>query len=176
MRYRFWIVLLVLGLAVSAKPAGRRVKRLWNQWSAVAMWDACRMQPPAGQHGEPYAWLNIPSTGINQLVLDGVNKDRLGRFPCREQMGKATLVMAHRDTHFQGLKTIAEGDVIDLELRNGKCRKFRTKEIHIVDKVDIETFIHTKQDSDCLLLLTCYPFRHIGPAPQRFVVVAYRSL
>lgn len=164
-------MLLVLGLAVSARPAGRRVKRIWHHWTSVAKWDACRDRP-ASQRGEPYAWLRIPSAGIDQLVLDGADKERLGYYPCREPVGQATLVMAHRDTHFMGLERLAEGHAIELELRGKIRRRFQVSEIHLVDKADVQSFIHSMQDRDCLLLLTCHPFRHVGPAPRRFIAVA----
>lgn len=106
------------------------------------------------------------------MVLDGADAASLSRFPCRESVGQASLVMAHRDTHFQGLEKIREGDVFHWELRDGQVRNYQCWAIHIVDKAEVETLIEKQRGSDCLLLLTCYPFRYIGPAPQRFLVVA----
>lgn len=109
---------------------------------------------------------------MDLLVLAGADETNLSRFPCREQVGDATLVMAHRDTHFQGLEKINEGDVILVELRGGVARKYQCRSIHIVEKGDVEPLIQKQRNNDCLLLLTCYPFHCIGPAPQRFLVVA----
>lgn len=82
------------------------------------------------------------------------------------------VVMAHRDIHFMGLEALTEGDTIELELRGGTRYRYQVRDIRIVDKADTESFLRSKQDRDCLLLLTCYPFRHIGPAPKRFIAVA----
>jgi sortase A len=166
------MVLLVAGLAVSARPAVRRVKRSWLQWAASRVWNGCRNEPASGRRGEPYAWLQIPAAGVDLLVVDGADKENLARFPCREQVGLATLVMAHRDTHFQGLERIAEGDTVELELRGGETRSFQCLEIHVVDKDKVEALIQEQDGTNRLLLLTCHPFRHIGPAPRRFLVVA----
>jgi sortase A len=171
-RHRLWLGLLVLGLAISAKPAGRRVKRLWLEWTARMMWADARQQPAPLRNGEPYAWLNIPAAGIDLLVVNGASEPNLSHFPCREQVGSATLVMAHRDTHFQGLENLSIGDAFTLELRRGELRRFQCLEIHVVDKKEVEALIQTQSGEDRLLLLTCHPFRHIGPAPRRFLVVA----
>ena len=172
MRHRLWLVLLVFGLAVSVKPAGRRVKRLWLEWTARSMWADVRQHPAPNRGGDPYAWLSIPTAGIDLLVVNGASGSNLSRFPCREQAGAATLIMAHRDTHFQGLEKISEGDSIELELRGGELRRFQCLEVHIVEKGEVAAFIREQRGKDRLLLLTCYPFRFIGPAPQRFLVVA----
>ncbi len=106
------------------------------------------------------------------MVLDGADKEQLALFPCREPVGQSTLIMGHRDTHFQGLEKLAKGDAVELELRGGEIRNFQCQEIHVVEKDEVEHLMDKYRGKDHLLLLTCYPFGYIGPAPQRFVVVA----
>ena len=172
MRRRLWMVLLTVGLAVAAGPTARRIKRIWFHCMAVSIWNDAKADAGGGERGMPYAWLNIPTTGTEQLIIDGANEEWLSRFPCREQVGLATLVMAHRDTHFQNLKNLSLGDAVEVELRSGKKRRFEILEIYRVDKGDVEPLIQAQRKNDRLLLLTCYPFHHIGPAPKRFLAIA----
>ncbi len=172
MLHRLSIILLVAGLAVSVHPVGSRIKRVWLQWTAAAEWKNCKGAPATGLHGEPTLWLEIPSAGIEQLVVEGVDGANLSRFPGKETVGNATLIMAHRDTHFRGLANIGEGDRIELELHEGRHRQYRIQSIAICDKADAKRYVQAQASEDCLILLTCYPFRYIGHAPQRFIVVA----
>lgn len=169
---RLWLVVLVAGLAVTAHPVGSRIKRVWLQWKAATIWDNCKGAPATGATGEPVLWLDIPSVGISQLVVEGQDGETLSRFPGRADAGRATLIMAHRDTHFRGLADIREGNSLQLETRIGTLRSYRIQAIHICDKQEVVAFLQSHVDEDCLLLLTCYPFRYIGPAPERFVVLA----
>jgi sortase A len=154
------------------RPAGRRVKRAWYARSAARIWSDFRMRPGSGARGEPYAWLNIPRSGIHLLVVNGTDEVTLSHFPGYASVGQASLVMAHRDTHFQRLGKVAEGDAIYLELRGGRIRNYRCRSIHIVDKADIEALVQRQSANDRLLLVTCYPLRYIGAAPRRLLVVA----
>ena len=172
---RAWILLLVAGLVVSAHPAGSRIKRLWLQWTAAAAWDACKGESATGQPGESIAWLKIPSAQINQLVVRGVGAEELSRYPGQTAIGHATLIMAHRDTHFRGLAKLGEGDEVCLCLRGGARLTYRVQLIQICDKDDAMGFIQAQSGKECLLLVTCYPFHYIGPAPDRFVAVAVRA-
>jgi len=139
---------------------------------AVSIWNDAKAGTESEGRGKPYAWLNIPSTSTAQLIIDGASEEWLSRFPCREQVGQATLVMAHRDTHFQSLKNLSLGDAVEIEFRNGKVHRFQILEIYIVDKDNVEPLIQAQRKNDRLLLLTCYPFHHIGPAPKRFLAIA----
>ncbi|MDF7825792.1 sortase [Pontiellaceae bacterium B12227] len=175
MRRKLWIVLLALGLAISARPAASRVKRGWIHWSASRVWNACRQNPGGGGAGEPCGWLKIPTIGIQQLVLEGAAKDRLALYPCAERVGRSRLIMAHRDTHFMGLGKVRVGDPIQLEQRGGAMQLFECEAVYVVEKEEARALIEKFSAKDRLLLLTCYPFRYIGPAPKRFIVVARAS-
>ncbi|MBN2163694.1 MAG: class D sortase [Pontiellaceae bacterium] len=172
MRRRAWLLLLIAGLAVSACPVGSRLKRGWLMWNAAVIWNCCCNEPALGLHGEPSLWLEIPAANISQLVLTGVDRENLSRFPGSESIGLATLIMAHRDTHFRELNAIKEGDEVLIETRDGSVAVYRVRRIHICAKQEVESFLQEQSKHECVLLLTCYPFRFIGPAPDRFVAVA----
>ena len=80
-------------------------------------------------------------------------------------------IAGHRDGFFRGLKDIAPGDVIELETLRGK-EIYRIERTWVVDPEDVSVLDATPKRS--LTLVTCYPFYHIGPAPQRFIVRAVR--
>jgi len=80
-------------------------------------------------------------------------------------------IAGHRDGFFRGLKDIAPGDAIELETLRGK-EVYRVERTWVVDPEDVSVLDATPRRS--LTLVTCYPFYHIGPAPQRFIVRAVR--
>jgi sortase A len=61
-------------------------------------------------------------------------------------------------------------DAIDLESRDGRRSRYRVREMRVVDKGELDVVEPTSTPR--LTLVTCYPFRYIGPAPKRFVVRA----
>jgi sortase A len=81
-------------------------------------------------------------------------------------------IAGHRDGFFRGLKDIGPEDVIELETLRGK-EVYRVERIWIVDPEDVSVLDPTPTRS--LTLVTCYPFYHIGPAPQRYIVRAVRD-
>ncbi|HEX5217615.1 MAG TPA: class D sortase [Vicinamibacterales bacterium] len=81
-------------------------------------------------------------------------------------------IAGHRDGFFRGLKDIALEDVIELETLQG-WEKYRVERIWIVAPEDVSVLDPTPARS--LTLVTCYPFYHIGPAPQRYIVRAVRD-
>ncbi len=64
------------------------------------------------------------------------------------------------------------GDAIELETLRGK-EVYRVERTWVVDPEDVSVLDPTPARS--LTLVTCYPFYHIGPAPQRFIVRAVRA-
>ena len=69
------------------------------------------------------------------------------------------------------LKDVAPGDAIELETLRGK-EEYRVERTWVVDPEDVSVLDATPRRS--LTLVTCYPFYHIGPAPQRYIVRAVR--
>ena len=81
-------------------------------------------------------------------------------------------IAGHRDGFFRGLKDIGPGDAIELETLRGK-EVYRVERTWVVDPEDVSVLDPTPTRS--LTLVTCYPFYHVGPAPQRYIVRAVRT-
>jgi sortase A len=78
-------------------------------------------------------------------------------------------IAAHRDTFFRSLRDIRKDDVITLTTTTGQFR-YRVVSTDIVSPRNVSVL--SPAETDSLTLVTCYPFRFIGPAPDRFVVRA----
>lgn len=78
-------------------------------------------------------------------------------------------IAAHRDTFFRPLQGIVPGDLIVLDTPHD-TQTYRVTELSIVQPEDVHV-LHDRGEA-MLTLVTCYPFRFIGNAPQRFIVHA----
>ena len=76
---------------------------------------------------------------------------------------------AHRDTFFRRLGEIQANDQIRLVTREGTFT-YRVLGTRIVEPRD--TWVLGPTDVPAVTLVTCYPFRYVGSAPQRFIVRA----
>jgi sortase A len=108
-------------------------------------------------------------------VAEGVSERTLRRAvghvpgsPLPGQGGNVVLA-GHRDTFFRSLEHIRVDDAIYLESSAG-TELYVVDWIRVVAPTDIEVLKNT--GSATLTLVTCYPFRFIGSAPERFVVRA----
>jgi len=130
-------------------------------------------RPPA--LGTPIAWLSIPRIDLALMVAEGTTDEVLQRavghlsnsaFPGHD--GNVVLA-GHRDTFFRPLEAIRIGDRIELD--DGLRRT-----VYRVDSTEVvppeATEVAAPSSEPWLTLITCYPFRYIGPAPERFVVRA----
>jgi sortase A len=145
----------------------------------LSLWDAERvsawrraLSDPAPP---PLAVLHIPRIRLAVPVLRGTDDWTLNRavghiedtaLPGTD--GNSGLA-GHRDGFFRGLKDIGPEDVIELETLRGK-EVYRVERIWVVDPEDVSVLDATRTRS--LTLVTCYPFYHVGPAPQRYIVRA----
>jgi sortase A len=121
------------------------------------------------------ARLDIPRLDISVVLLDGVDSQTLRRgighipgtaFP--GQPGTAGIA-GHRDTFFRGLAGIRKDDEITVRTLD-QTYDYVVDSIRIVDANAVEVL--NDIGHPVLTLVTCYPFRLVGPAPQRFVVQA----
>ena len=115
----------------------------------------------------------IPRLGMDLAVFEGVSAKALRRgpghlpgTPCpglSRAEGNCVLT-GHRDSFFRPLSNAREGDLV--ELRAGdRSRRYRLVRKIIVRPEQVEVVAPTGEAR--LTLLTCYPFRWIGPAPLR---------
>jgi sortase A len=83
-----------------------------------------------------------------------------------------SVIVGHRDTHFEKLKDIQLGESIQIE-RDGIRIHYVVSETAIVDESEVA--VTEQLDATALTLITCYPFNSINPDPkQRFVVRAIK--
>ncbi len=78
-------------------------------------------------------------------------------------------ISAHRDSFFRPLQEIEVGDLVELSSSTG-LQRFRVADIFITDPLDVDVLAPTNRS--LLTLITCYPFRYIGFAPDRYIVRA----
>jgi len=162
------------GLAAIARPAWHVARRVVLHRQARQLWRAAQYGR-TDEDGTPAAWLTIPDAGIDTLVLRGVSESSLHRFPCMVRGTTCPVILAHRDAHFRKLARVSPGTDISLQWSDSSVRKYTVVETEILNPEQAERRHHERSDADWLVLQTCYPFRYIGPAPQRFLVWARRS-
>jgi sortase A len=80
-------------------------------------------------------------------------------------------IAGHRDTLFWPLQHVRAGDRVRLETPRGDF-EYVVTDTRIVEPTAVSVLAPTRVPS--LTLMTCYPFRWIGSAPQRFIVRAER--
>lgn len=80
---------------------------------------------------------------------------------------------AHRDSFFRALKDAKQGQKMTLQTRQG-TRHFTLADIQIINPS--ETSVLEPSSSSKLTLVTCYPFYHVGSAPQRYIVTATEDI
>jgi sortase A len=119
--------------------------------------------------------LTIPAASIDAMVAEGVDDPTLNRAvghipstPLPGEPGNVALA-GHRDTFFRGLAKLELGDPIQLITTAGTY-DYVVEDLRIVEPT--ETQVLAPESASTLTLITCYPFRFIGTAPQRFVVRA----
>jgi len=117
--------------------------------------------------------IEIPRLKLSAVIFEGTDDGTLDR-GVGHLAGTATpgengnLVLAgHRDTFFRPLKKIREGDEIDVTGPEGVSR-YKVEFTQIVAPEATEVLRST--GGATLTLITCYPFRYIGNAPDRFIV------
>ncbi len=81
------------------------------------------------------------------------------------------VVSAHRDTHFRGLDQLRPGEVIGLEARGGKRRRYRVTGSRVLSKPELA--MPAAEAANALVLVTCWPLDGIDPGTaKRFVLFA----
>ena len=119
--------------------------------------------------------LEIPRLNISVMIVDGDDLATLKRAaghlpdtPLPWEFGNSA-VAAHRDSFFRHLEDIRLNDRLILTTPHGTFR-YEVAKLRVVDPDDLSVLAQTGRSS--LTLVTCYPFRYVGPAPRRFVVRA----
>ena len=146
---------------------------LWDP-ERISAWRRALSEPAP----PPLAVLRIPKIRLEVAVLPGTDDFTLNRAVGHIEdtalpgTDGNSGIAGHRDGFFRGLKDIGPGDAIELETLRGK-EVYRVERIWVVDPEDVSVLDPTPTRS--LTLVTCYPFYHVGPAPQRYIVRAVRA-
>lgn len=128
------------------------------------------------QNGQTIGILQIPIIQKELPIVEGTDDDALkqgvGHYTGTVYPGQKDqiLLSGHRDTVFTGLDKLQNGDTIIMEMQHGTFT-YAVVDTEIVDANDT-TVIHSTAPEEMLTLSTCYPFRYIGNAPQRYIVYA----
>ena len=121
--------------------------------------------------------IEIPRLGLKAIVKQGDDEKTLARavglIPGSSFPGEpGNIVLAgHRDTFFWPLQDIQVGDQIRF-VSPRRTYSYSVQSVHVVNPDD--TSVLASHGVENLTLVTCYPFRYVGPAPERFIVSATR--
>ncbi len=147
-----------------------------------SLWDSARIRAYQQSLGiamaPPEAVLRVPKVGIEVPVFEGttdlVLNRGVGHVTGTSQPGQSgnIALTGHRDGFFRGLKDLAVGDTLQLQLSDSEAHTdtYRIRNIKIVPPSDTSVLANT--DGPTLTLITCYPFYYVGAAPQRYIIQA----
>ena len=159
--------------------AQESVKERTGEQVDFSLWSDKRvqayMESLVTRDGAAAAVLRIPKLHLEVPVYDGTDDLTLnrgvGRIIGTARLGEAgnTGIAGHRDGFFRGLKDIAPGDTIELELPS-QVYQYVVENIQITTPEDVGVLQPAAKSR--LTLVTCYPFYFLGSAPQRYIVSA----
>jgi sortase A len=172
------LLIVVVATAATAALARDRARAAWASEEARLAVAAARTPQTADSRptarGAPIGRLVIPSIGLDEVMVEGVEERQLvagpGHLPGSVFPGEEgnAIVSAHRDRHFRSLDELAIGDTIVT----------RTRQHHVVWRVTERRIVTAaapvlrRSDDPRLTLTTCWPVRYLGPAPDRLIITA----
>jgi sortase A len=186
---KHWHRILLLGLLVAG--VGLTADALWLAAKAklaqILLSQAWSATLHDGQQHKPWPWadhwpvarLQVPDLAVDQIVLAGESGAVLAFAPGQNMQGHrpgdgGTIVISgHRDTHFQFLRDLKNGMVINVQTREGIIQ-YQVRKTAIVDSRN--TKIPIEGDLEQLVLVTCYPFDSLlAGGPLRYQVWAEKA-
>ena len=125
----------------------------------------------------PVARLLVPRLNVDVFVLAGASGRTMafgpGHIYGTAAPGAAgnSVLSAHRDTHFEFLRDLRQGDKVIIQTPERRIRTYIMSDAQIVDKSDLRAL--SPDGVTRLTLITCYPFDALRPGgPLRYVVSA----
>jgi len=139
-------------------------------------------QPWPSFDGTPIMLLEIPNHNITQIVLKGnLSGQSLAFGPSLDENSflpheqKVTIISSHRDSHGVYIKKLQLGEEIRLQDQHKNWYSYTIDEFFIINVNEEQ--IAMENDSQHLLLVTCFPFDALrSGSPYRYVVLAKKHL
>lgn len=135
--------------------------------------DASSFKP---KFGDEIGVLELPKLKKSLPIVEGVDEDDLAKgvghysgTALPNEPGQIVL-SGHRDTVFRRLGELEIGDELQVKMPYGKFT-YIIQETEIVPANDL-TVIRPDYDEEMLTVTTCYPFRYVGDAPDRYIIYA----
>lgn len=125
--------------------------------------------------GENIGELIIPKLNTSLPIIHGTNEDELekgvGHFAGSVLPGEDdnSVLAGHRDTVFRKLGDVGINDKLIVKTVAGTFT-YKVRKVRIVDSEDRTVIVSTPRAT--LTVSTCYPFSFVGPAPDRYVLIA----
>jgi sortase A len=172
------LLLVVVATQATAALSRDRARADWAAEEARLAAESARA--PRGDEsrptarGAPIGRLLIPSIGLDEVVVEGVEERQLvagpGHLPGSALPGEEgnAILSAHRDRHFRALDELAIGDTIVTQTRRHQV-VWRITERRVVTAA---ARVLRRSDTARLTLTTCWPVRYLGPAPDRLIITA----
>ena len=171
------ILILVGAAALAVALTGYLQAPVWQRIHAEEIVEAS-VPPGSFEHpapGSPLARLRIPKMHLDVAVIEGTRPKDLLKAPGHLE-GSALpgesencILAGHRDLHFRRLAELRPGDLVELE-SNGRVFSYHVESFRVISPS--QRRVLEPGNEPILTLITCYPFRFVGPAPKRYVVVA----
>lgn len=162
------------GIYIKAKAVVAQVL-LEKAWSRTL---AGEVAPKAWPWADtwPVAKISVARLNETAVVLKGTSGEamafgpgHMAGTPMPGQPG-TSIFAAHRDTHFEFLKDIKAGDVINVTTKNNTHLTYTVAYMEVVEASMSGIDPHAPGES--LVLVTCWPFGERSPGPLRYVVHA----
>ena len=132
-------------------------------------------EPLRAAQGDIIGELEVPRLGLQTIVVQGdsskILRHAVGHIvetAMPGDQGNVTLA-GHRDTFFRPLRNIRRGDTVTLKTLEGTFQ-YQVESTTVVPPNDLQVLQPSAERT--LTLITCFPFYYIGPAPDRFIVLA----
>jgi sortase A len=119
--------------------------------------------------------LEVPRIGLSVMVREGVDDATLrraaGHLPSTALPGEPgnLVILGHRDTFFRGLRELEQGDAVTVSTTRGHFT-YQIESIQVVEPDSID--LAAPASEAVATFITCFPFKYVGPAPQRLVARA----
>ena len=179
-RRRLELILAAAGTAFLVKAGSDFYRYRYFQNQALAHAFPVKPSAPYGVFenaaDEPIAIgrLTVPRLRLSAAMVEGDDEESLslavGHMKGTAPVGSKgnAVVAGHRDTAFWPLRNIRKGDHILVS--TDKKYLYSVERTEVIEPDDTRPL--RDANSAMLTLVTCYPFRHVGPSPKRFIVVA----